>query len=150
MLLLRLLLPALASHSPAPSSVPFFFISLNTSQTGALRTKKMLAAFSGITKHLEHVPGVDGNASARDYTHADAQYNHLLKRNSMSEIGCSMSHVQAIRRAEAYWIEIALHECSEMSTHDFADPTTSFADPTTLQTPDTHCVVNFKFEYEFV
>ena len=102
MLLLRLLLPALASHSPAPSSVPFFFISLNTSQTGALRTKKMLAAFSGITKHLEHVPGVDGNASARDYTHADAQYNHLLKRNSMSEIGCSMSHVQAIRRAEAY------------------------------------------------
>lgn len=79
---LSLLLPL----SMAPSPVPFFFISLNSTTTGAQRTAKMLATFSSVTTHLEHVPAVDGNASARDYTHADAQYNHLLKRNSMSEV----------------------------------------------------------------
>jgi hypothetical protein len=90
MLLLALLLkPSMASlvqRAHAPSPVPFFFISLNSTATGAQRTAKMLATFSGATTHLEHVPAVDGNASAREYTHADAQYNHLLKRNTMSEV----------------------------------------------------------------
>lgn len=82
--------------------MPFFFVSLNSTATGAARTSELRRAFAGASTHLELVPAVDGNASARSYTHAEAQYNHLLKRNTMSEIGCSMSHVQAIRRAEAH------------------------------------------------
>ena len=66
--------------------MPFFFISLNTSAMGAERAGKMLRAFADATTHLELVPAVDGNASAASYAHADAQYNHLLKRNSMSEV----------------------------------------------------------------
>ena len=81
-LLAPIALPLVAGRS----DVPFFFISLNTSATGAARTAQMLRAFAGSTTHLELVPAVDGNASAASYAHGDAQYNHLLKRNSMSEV----------------------------------------------------------------
>ena len=95
----------LQTVADASGHVPFFYISLNSSSSGAARSRKLQQAFGKWPAHVEMltlVPAVDGNASGRSYAHADAQYNHVLKRNTPSEVGCSMSHVLAIQRAEAY------------------------------------------------
>ena len=62
----------------------------------------MQRAFGNAFRHLEHIPAVNGNTSARLFVHSDSQYGHLLKRNTASEMGCSLSHVRAIRRAAEY------------------------------------------------
>ena len=99
---------AAAAAADARVAPPAFFISLNTTASGARRAQQLEAAFArdahgaGVFSRLELVPAVNGNASARSFVHAEAQLNHLLKKNSMSEIGCSISHVVAIQRAERY------------------------------------------------
>ena len=77
MLLLSFISALLLAVEPRSgrSTVPFFFVSLNTSATGAARTQKLRRAFAGATTHLELVPAVDGNASARYYT--PVSYTHL-------------------------------------------------------------------------
>ena len=82
--------------------VPVFFLSLNRTATGRARSRAMQASFEAAGRHVELVPAVDGNASANEFTHTGKQLQHLLKRNTMSEMGCTLSHVLAIRRAEDY------------------------------------------------
>ncbi|KAL3924422.1 MAG: hypothetical protein SGPRY_003920 [Prymnesium sp.] len=81
----------------SPTEVPFFVISLSKERADAV-----IQSLQNLTTHLEHVPGVQGKASARNYAHDLAQYKHLRKRNTPSELGCALSHVLAIRRAEMY------------------------------------------------
>jgi GR25 family glycosyltransferase involved in LPS biosynthesis len=84
-----------------PSDVPFFYISLATA-SGARRAARLRTHCANLTQHLEHVPAVDGNASARAYARSDLQLARLLKWNTPSEIGCTMSHVKAVLRAEQH------------------------------------------------
>ena len=77
------------------TDVPFFFISLSSE-----RTELLTRSFANVTNHLEHVQAVRGNESARDFALSTQQYTHLLKRNTPSELGCALSHLLAIRRAE--------------------------------------------------
>ena len=96
------LAPAAAAGTPLAPDVPFFFISLLSSPSGRWRAARVQRHFANVTSTLRHVPAVDGNRSARSYVHTDHQLNKLVKRNTLSEIGCSMSHVNAIARAERH------------------------------------------------
>lgn len=82
--------------------VPVFFLSLNRTAMGRARSRAMQASFEAAGRHVELVPAVDGNASANEFTRTGKQLTSLLKRNTMSEMGCTLSHVLAIRRAEDY------------------------------------------------
>ena len=93
---LTLLMHALAAQ---PTQVPFFFISLSSE-----RADRMRRLFGGTSTHVEWVKAVHGNTSAREFVHYQAQYNHLLKRNTPSELGCALSHVLALQRAEQYCV----------------------------------------------
>lgn len=89
--------------SVADLSTPFFYISLHKE-----RGERIRRDFSHLTSHMELVPAVDGNASAHTFCHNQAHYNHMLKRNTASELGCALSHILAIQRAEAYCVERGL------------------------------------------
>ena len=95
-------LAAAAARDAFFDGVPVFFLSLNRTATGRARTAKLHASFDAAGRHVELVPAVDGNASARDFTHVDQHFHHLLRRNTASEMGCTLSHVLAIRRAEEH------------------------------------------------
>lgn len=94
--------PLLANTHEGFADVPIFYISLNRSATGRARGVRLHSTFSAVARHVELVPAVDGNSSADRFMHTDQQFNHLLRRNTPSEMGCSLSHVVAIRRAEEY------------------------------------------------
>ena len=107
-MLTTLLLYLGTSHSIAGehsiSGVPVFYISLNHSAAGRARSARLQSSFSAFAQHVELVPGVDGNASARTFVHAEQHFHHLMRRNTASEMGCSLSHVVAIQRAEEHCI----------------------------------------------
>ena len=109
--MLTLLLVALTQpdlQSRALTKTPIFYISLNRSSAGRARSALVKSTFSSGTRHVERIEGVDGNASARSFVHYEHQFHHLMRKNTESEMGCSLSHVVAIRRAEEYCLAMGI------------------------------------------
>ncbi|KAL1503495.1 hypothetical protein AB1Y20_011977 [Prymnesium parvum] len=79
------------------TTTPFFVISLSKK-----RARSVIESLRNVTTHVEHVPAVHGNVSAHEYVFHMAQYHHLMRRNTASELGCALSHVHALKRADEY------------------------------------------------
>jgi GR25 family glycosyltransferase involved in LPS biosynthesis len=135
----------LRSPDRLTAGIPFFYISLNTSETGAARSRRLRRAFRGHT--LVHVPAVDGNASAREYVQSEPRFHHLLKRNTPSEMGCSLSHVRAIQAADAYCASAGCDMAVVMeddATADLLPLWTSSLDALASSLPDNWAVVQLQ------